>query len=164
MRNLGFEDTPDYEYLRGLLTEALKSAGEIEDGEYDWMDLDNGRGRKFTGVDSSSVPQVRHSNVHQNAPTAVVVHNQSKKRYPPTRQHHLLELLPDRITTRCAPERNRDQAASCQAQFQHSQSNLDETQYRTTPSQSTSAQRLHQEQVPQTAGFVRQFFKILCCN
>lgn len=44
VRNLGFEDTPDYDYLRDLLTQALKNAGEVEDGEYDWMKLNNGRG------------------------------------------------------------------------------------------------------------------------
>ena len=44
MRNLGFEDTPDYDYLRDLFTQALKSTGELEDGEYDWMKLNNGKG------------------------------------------------------------------------------------------------------------------------
>ena len=44
MRNLGFEDTPDYDYLRDLFTQALKNAGEVEDGEYDWMKLNNGKG------------------------------------------------------------------------------------------------------------------------
>lgn len=44
VRNLGFEDAPDYDYLRDLFTQALKNAGEIEDGEYDWMKLNNGRG------------------------------------------------------------------------------------------------------------------------
>ena len=44
MRNLGFEDTPDYDYLRDLFTQALKSMGEVEDGEYDWMKLNNGKG------------------------------------------------------------------------------------------------------------------------
>ncbi|KAJ5894341.1 hypothetical protein N7495_006032 [Penicillium taxi] len=44
VRNLGFEDTPDYDYCRDLLTQALKNAGEVEDGEYDWMKLNNGRG------------------------------------------------------------------------------------------------------------------------
>ncbi|KAF2863962.1 casein kinase-like protein I [Piedraia hortae CBS 480.64] len=43
-RNLGFEDTPDYDYLRDLFTKALQSTGEVEDGEYDWMKLNNGRG------------------------------------------------------------------------------------------------------------------------
>jgi len=44
VRNLGFEDTPDYEYLRDLFTQALKNTGEVEDGEYDWMKLNNGKG------------------------------------------------------------------------------------------------------------------------
>lgn len=44
VRNLGFEDTPDYDYLRDLFTQALKSTGEVEDGEYDWMKLNGGKG------------------------------------------------------------------------------------------------------------------------
>jgi len=44
VRNLGFEDTPDYDFLRDLFTQALKNTGEVEDGEYDWMKLNNGRG------------------------------------------------------------------------------------------------------------------------
>ena len=44
VRNLGFEDTPDYDYLRDLFTQALKNHGEVEDGEYDWMKLNNGKG------------------------------------------------------------------------------------------------------------------------
>ncbi|KAF2479902.1 putative casein kinase [Neohortaea acidophila] len=44
VRNLGFEDTPDYDYLRDLFTKALASTGEVEDGEYDWMKLNNGKG------------------------------------------------------------------------------------------------------------------------
>lgn len=44
VRNLGFEDTPDYDLLRDLFTQALKNTGEVEDGEYDWMKLNNGKG------------------------------------------------------------------------------------------------------------------------
>ncbi|KAL9048733.1 MAG: hypothetical protein Q9162_007573 [Coniocarpon cinnabarinum] len=36
-RNLGFEETPDYDYLRDLLAKALRDDGSVEDGEYDWM-------------------------------------------------------------------------------------------------------------------------------
>jgi len=43
-RNLGFEETPDYDYLRDLLTKALRDLGEVEDGEYDWMKINNGKG------------------------------------------------------------------------------------------------------------------------
>ncbi|CAN9292394.1 unnamed protein product [Alternaria alternata] len=35
VRSLGFEDAPDYDYLRGLLTKALRNAGKLEDNTYD---------------------------------------------------------------------------------------------------------------------------------
>lgn len=44
VRNLGFEDTPDYDYLRDLFTQALKNIGDVEDGDYDWMKLNGGKG------------------------------------------------------------------------------------------------------------------------
>lgn len=44
VRKLGFEETPDYDFLRELFTKVLKNANEPEDGMYDWMLLNNGRG------------------------------------------------------------------------------------------------------------------------
>lgn len=44
VRKLGFEETPDYEFLRELFTKVLKNTGETEDGVYDWMILNNGKG------------------------------------------------------------------------------------------------------------------------
>ncbi|EGW32917.1 uncharacterized protein SPAPADRAFT_60260, partial [Spathaspora passalidarum NRRL Y-27907] len=44
VRNLRFDETPDYKYLIGLMDKALVSIGEQEDGHYDWMDLNNGKG------------------------------------------------------------------------------------------------------------------------
>lgn len=44
VRNLDFDATPDYDYLRDLFSEALASVGETEDGEYDWMKLNGGKG------------------------------------------------------------------------------------------------------------------------
>lgn len=45
VRNLGFEDTPDYDYLRDLFTQALHSVGEVEDGEYDWDKVSSESGK-----------------------------------------------------------------------------------------------------------------------
>ncbi|KAI5301354.1 casein kinase I [Ascosphaera atra] len=45
VRNLGFEDTPDYDYLRSLFTKALEGTGEVEDGMYDWIETVNAEGR-----------------------------------------------------------------------------------------------------------------------
>jgi len=44
VRKLSFEETPDYSFLRDLFTKALKSMNEIEDGVFDWMLLNNGKG------------------------------------------------------------------------------------------------------------------------
>ncbi|PYH99166.1 kinase-like protein [Aspergillus ellipticus CBS 707.79] len=64
VRNLGFEDTPDYDYLRDLLTQALKNAGDVEDGEYDWMKLNNGRGWEYKSYSSQ---QHLHNNALPNS-------------------------------------------------------------------------------------------------
>ncbi|TVY18845.1 Casein kinase I-like protein [Lachnellula arida] len=61
VRNLGFEDTPDYDYLRDLFTEALKNIGEVEDGEYDWMKLNRSRGGK-------AIKQLREPNERPTQP------------------------------------------------------------------------------------------------
>ena len=36
VRKLGFEETPDYEFLRELFAKVMKNNGDIEDGVYDW--------------------------------------------------------------------------------------------------------------------------------
>ncbi|KAK9466286.1 kinase-like domain-containing protein [Lipomyces arxii] len=54
VRNLGFEDTPDYDYLRDLFTQALRSINEVEDGDYDWMKLNGGKGWDVSSKHSNS--------------------------------------------------------------------------------------------------------------
>lgn len=45
VRNLKFDETPDYLYLMTLMDKALISLGHpIDDNHYDWMDLNNGKG------------------------------------------------------------------------------------------------------------------------
>ena len=44
VRNLRFDEDPDYAYLIGLMTKALVSIDEREDDHYDWMDLNGGKG------------------------------------------------------------------------------------------------------------------------
>lgn len=44
VRKLGFEETPDYDFLRELFSKVLKNNGDIEDHVYDWNLLNNGRG------------------------------------------------------------------------------------------------------------------------
>lgn len=44
VRNLNFDETPDYKYLVGLMDKAMITLGFEDDGHYDWMDLNNGKG------------------------------------------------------------------------------------------------------------------------
>jgi len=54
VRKLGFEETPDYDFLRELFTKVLKNSGEAEDGVYDWMMLNNGKGWEASSVRSTT--------------------------------------------------------------------------------------------------------------
>ncbi|KAL6450659.1 YCK3 Casein kinase I 3 [Candida maltosa Xu316] len=44
VRNLKFDETPDYEYLINLMDKALTTVGIESDGHFDWMDLNGGKG------------------------------------------------------------------------------------------------------------------------
>ncbi|KAF8350554.1 CK1/CK1/CK1-G protein kinase [Amanita rubescens] len=44
VRKLGFEEAPDYEFLRELFVKILKNNGDVEDGIYDWNLLNGGCG------------------------------------------------------------------------------------------------------------------------
>ncbi|KAK4684727.1 hypothetical protein P7C73_g5443, partial [Tremellales sp. Uapishka_1] len=50
VRKLTFDETPDYDFLRELFTTALKNSGEVEDGTYDWMVLNGGKGWEVNGT------------------------------------------------------------------------------------------------------------------
>ena len=42
VRKLGFEETPDYDFLRELFAKVMKNNGDVDDQIYDW-NLLNGR-------------------------------------------------------------------------------------------------------------------------
>ncbi|KAI8384895.1 kinase-like domain-containing protein [Radiomyces spectabilis] len=44
VRHLGFQETPDYKFLRELFDKVLLGLGETDDGIYDWNLLNNGKG------------------------------------------------------------------------------------------------------------------------
>ncbi|PWN50465.1 putative casein kinase I [Violaceomyces palustris] len=89
VRKLGFEETPDYDFLRELFTKVLKSSGETEDGVYDWMMLNGGKGweagthrdrggerERHRDPRASQMPQ-QSSAAHQNQ--AALARNGSKQ-------------------------------------------------------------------------------------
>lgn len=60
VRKLGFEETPDYDFLRELFTKVMKTLGEPEDGVFDWMLLNGGKGWEAShvchNIPASSIP------------------------------------------------------------------------------------------------------------
>ena len=67
VRELGFEDTPDYDYLRGLFDTVLKKEGNTDDGQYDWMYINNGKGWEASVVISLSLGRINFEKKHASA-------------------------------------------------------------------------------------------------
>lgn len=44
VRKLGFEEAPDYDFLRDLFAKIMKNNGDVDDGVYDWNLLNGGKG------------------------------------------------------------------------------------------------------------------------
>ncbi|ORZ20268.1 kinase-like domain-containing protein [Absidia repens] len=65
VRKLGFEEAPDYDFLRELFTKSIKNAGEVDDSVYDWCLLNNGKGWETLPKRSNH----RHAAQHQHATT-----------------------------------------------------------------------------------------------
>lgn len=54
VRKLGFEETPDYDFLRELFAKVMKNNGDVDDGVFDWNRLNGAYGQNlfallFTG-------------------------------------------------------------------------------------------------------------------
>ena len=59
VRKLGFEESPNYDFLRELFAKVLKNIREQDDGIYDWMLLNNGKGWEAGNVcDSPTIPNL----------------------------------------------------------------------------------------------------------
>lgn len=194
VRNLGFEDTPDYDYMRDLFTQALKSTGDVEDGEYDWMKLNNGKGWEAMKAHPSAA-HLHHNNVANTSARDLHGHRASKTPIPPGR---LEAELPKPGATRppnaaVAAQRQqsgrRDQygqdfakrrsngqdlappEGSTAAQFANSSGNLPNAAR--TPQQTSrqntgtaaQAQRPTPSQQPeQKPSGMQKFLKVLCCG
>ena len=50
VRKLGFEEAPDYDFLRDLFAKVLRQNGDGDDGLFDWALLNGGK-----GIDAGSV-------------------------------------------------------------------------------------------------------------
>src|SRR5277367_4445842 len=92
VRELGFEDTPDYDYLRGLFDTILKKEGNTDDGQYDWMYINGGKGweasavrpsRPFNPFDSARTNLLKK---HTSATPAAAAYGHSPGYIPPSNQ------------------------------------------------------------------------------
>jgi casein kinase 1 len=84
VRKLGFEETPDYDFLRELLGKALH--GDADDGVYDWMMLHGGKGweagthgRERERAERERRHDPRASQAAPVAPQPVLTRNGSKQ-------------------------------------------------------------------------------------
>lgn len=60
VRKLGFEETPDYDFLRELFAKVMKNMNEVDDQRYDWNELNGGRGWESQIVRIYSLYTQRH--------------------------------------------------------------------------------------------------------
>ncbi|KAG8908143.1 casein kinase I [Tulasnella sp. 403] len=68
VRKLGFEENPDYDFLRDLFTKVLKNMGETDDGMFDWMLLNNGKGwESAAAAHNLQVPGNERGNQHRQS-------------------------------------------------------------------------------------------------
>ena len=50
VRKLGFEETPDYDFLRELFAKVMKNNNDVDDGIYDWNLLNGVASYHFTYI------------------------------------------------------------------------------------------------------------------
>lgn len=193
VRNLGFEDTPDYDYLRDLFTQALKNIGDVEDGDYDWMKLNGGKGWENMKQHPSGL--LHAANAVPNASARALGGGADTPRGPqsgltPARLNAAQPLPPGPAKPGVGKMRERPGAsgaalpkrqsgvaggltdvgtptASTQAQFVSSTANLPQRMSQLNPgmSQQTPAQQNPRQQTTeQQPTTLQKIMKVLCCS
>ena len=194
VRNLGFEDTPDYDYLRELFTVALKNAGEVEDGEYDWMKISKDSGKGWDSM-KNHAPGYLH-NPARPGPSQMELH--SGHRGGNTNSHQQAQNLtvsrlnaaqppPPSPVKQMGKPRDRPNAqgglaaqrtsgpgglrgdlatptGSTQAQFQNSAQNLPQQRSPQTNNMNQTMQNNGQRQPEPQPSGFQKFMKTLCCG
>ncbi|KAF4507961.1 hypothetical protein G6O67_004404 [Ophiocordyceps sinensis] len=167
VRNLGFEDTPDYDYLRELFTQALKNAGDVEDGEYDWMKISKDSGK---GWDSMK----NHSAAYLHNPNNLTVGRLNAAQPPPPSPIKPMGKQRDRPSAPGAISAQRvsgvgglremgTPTGSTQAQFQNSTQNLPQQRVPQQSPMAATGQHNSRPSEPQPSGF-QKFMKTICCG
>lgn len=188
VRDLGFEDTPDYDYLRDLFTQALKNTGDIEDGEYDWMKLNNGRGWEYKSYSSqhhhvnNAVPNSSARELHgtptRGAPRPGITADRLNAAQPPPPSPAIVVVGKSRERPNASggPQAKRHSgaaggyetatpAASTHAQFQNSTAHLPRLAGPGNPVMNSNQQStaVHGNNEPQPT-FFQRVMKAMCCG
>ncbi|EGO18694.1 hypothetical protein SERLADRAFT_481029 [Serpula lacrymans var. lacrymans S7.9] len=66
VRKLGFEETPDYDFLRELFAKVIKNNNDVDDGIFDWNLLNGGKGWEVSVGQSQMIAQIQNAGL---APT-----------------------------------------------------------------------------------------------
>ncbi|KAF7294821.1 Kinase-like protein [Mycena indigotica] len=61
VRKLGFEETPDYDFLRELFAKVMKNNGDADDGVFDWNLLNGGKGWEASMGQSQMLAQIQNA-------------------------------------------------------------------------------------------------------
>ncbi|KAK6074854.1 casein kinase i [Seiridium cupressi] len=184
VRNLGFEDTPDYDYLRELFTQSLKNTGEVEDGEYDWMKINKDSSK---GWDAMHKAGAYHNPNARPGPSQMELHGASRAgaSTPHLTRDRLNAAQPPPPSPAKAMDKRRPNApgalqaqrgsavgglrdmatptGSTQAQFQNSNQNLPPRLAPQTSNMGPQTMPGSRPAEPQPTGF-QKFMKVLCCG
>jgi len=68
VRKLGFEETPDYDFLRELFTKVMKNNNDLDDGIFDWNLLNNGKGWEASVGQSQILQQISNTGLIAGSP------------------------------------------------------------------------------------------------
>jgi casein kinase 1 len=187
VRNLGFEDTPDYDYLRDLFTQALKSTGEVEDGEYDWMKLNNGKGweavKSHNGNYLSAAPHVPPTTARAvgggidsprgpTTPGVTAARLNAAQPPPPSPGKPVVGKTRERLGASGGAQQKRQSGvgglgdvatptASTQAQFQNSTANLP---HRLSQVQGPGVSQNQNRPADEKPTAMQKFLKVMCCS
>jgi casein kinase 1 len=90
VRKLGFEETPDYDFLRELFDKVLERQNEQDDSMYDWVMLNDGKGweNRFRQLKEA---RARRSGHHQTR-------HQSKRTRTPANNNNINTNAHDQVT------------------------------------------------------------------
>lgn len=81
-RKLGFDETPDYKWLKKLFTDVIQELGDEDDNVYDWSLLNNGKGWQ-------TVKREKPASRKRIMPPPAPLHNKLQQNPEPSSEAHL---------------------------------------------------------------------------